>query len=139
MLAVVISKLSVMFAEPPNGHYMGHALNPAYLRMDAIFSTKGTYSLRLHFSIVCGAARKKFEAWFTVGPSLPRGAYAILDPLPSTYTQLLSFYNKECGCPKAVMPDLSKFFHDERTDRVSVKVQGPGKHKVTLYLDKYES
>ncbi|EER14862.1 hypothetical protein Pmar_PMAR020957 [Perkinsus marinus ATCC 50983] len=27
------------------------------------------------------------------------------------------------------MPDLSKFFHDERTDRVSVKVQGPGKHK----------
>lgn len=141
MISVVVISVLSVFAKEPNGHYMGYAMNPVYLRMDAVFTKKAsnTTELYLRFGIVCGAARKKFEKFFNVGPSLPPGAYAILAPIPPAYEQLLSFYNKECGRTPAVDPDFFKFFYEQRANRVYVKVQGSGKDKDKFYLNKYEA
>ncbi|EER17875.1 hypothetical protein Pmar_PMAR027590 [Perkinsus marinus ATCC 50983] len=135
ILVLIISMLSV-FADPPKGHYVGSDLKPSYLRIDAAFSDiQG--SMTLHFSIECGATRKRFDAWFGLF-LLPntRYRYAILPPLDE-YNQLLSFYNKECGRAPASFPDFYNFGYDEVAGRVSVLVTGPERSKM-VYLYKHK-
>ncbi|EER17876.1 hypothetical protein Pmar_PMAR027591 [Perkinsus marinus ATCC 50983] len=137
ILVLVISVLSV-FAGPPHGRYLGSDLEPSYLRIDAEFTGESD-PLSLDFSIVCGATRKRFEAWFKVGIWLrAQNIYAIESPLDK-YKQLLSFYNKECGRTRASTPDFYNFYYDQKADIVSVKIEGPGREKKTINLYKKDS
>ncbi|KAF4690881.1 hypothetical protein FOZ60_016716 [Perkinsus olseni] len=105
----------------PEGKYVGGQTTPRYLRIEADFVAGSKPSV--HLSISCGSPRKPWDAWF----DLERSPFADMfqwkdyqrDP---KYTQLITFYNANCGGVPARRGDLVFFAKDKAENQYSVKI-----------------